>query len=100
MRNMNINIQQFSPYYSRYTPNFNGKYEVDTSTAISRNQVFTLGMLMNNFWIFDARSTFNRIRYNSVYGKATVNVNVDKEALFERILKMNNIKYTKLDQTV
>ena len=55
---------------------------------------------MNNFWIFDARSTFNRIRYNSVYGKATVNVNVDKEALFERILKMNNIKYTKLDQTV
>ncbi len=94
------NITGLASQKFQYLPNFKGKYEVDTSSAISRNQVFTLGMLMNNFWIFDARSTFNRIRYNSVYGKATVNVNVNKEALFERILKMNNIKYTKLDTNV
>lgn len=93
-----MNIQPFTPNYN--IPNFKGKYEIDTSTAVSRNQVFTLGMLMSNFWIMDSRNTFNRIRYNSVYGKATVNVNVTKEKIVEQILKNNNIQFKKLDQTV
>lgn len=92
-----MNIQPFTP---NYMPNFKGKYEIDTSTAVSRNQVFTLGMLMSNFWIMDSRNTFNRIRYNSVYGKAVVNVNVTKEKIVENILKNNNIQFRKLDQTV
>lgn len=92
-----MNIQPFTP---NYMPNFKGKYEIDTSTAVSRNQVFTLGMLMSNFWIMDSRNTFNRIRYNSVYGKAVVNVNVNKEKIVENILKNNNIQFKKLDQTV
>lgn len=92
-----MNIQPFTP---NYMPNFKGKYEIDTSTAVSRNQVFTLGMLMSNFWIMDSRNTFNRIRYNSVYGKAVVNVNVTKEKIVEKILKNNNIQFKKLDQTV
>ena len=97
---MKITPNTFSPQYKSFSPEFKGKYEVDTSTAVSRNQVFTLGMLMNNFWLFDARTTFNKIKYNSVYGKVTVNVNVDKEHIFERILKMNNIKYEKLNEVV
>lgn len=80
-----------------FTPQFKGKYEVDASTAISRNQVFTLGMLMSNFWIRDARLTCSQLRNNSIYGKAVLNVNVDKERIVERILNMNNIKYKKLD---
>lgn len=92
-----MNIQPFTP---NYMPAFKGKYEIDTSTAVSRNQVFTLGMLMSNFWIMDSRNTFNRIRYNSVYGKAVVNVNVTKEKIVENILKNNNIQFKKLDQTV
>lgn len=79
------------------SPQFKGKYEVDASTAISRNQVFTLGMLMSNFWIRDARVTCSQLRNNSVYGKVVFNVNVNKERIVENILKMNNIKYKKLD---
>ena len=78
-------------------PNFKGKYEVDGSTAISRNQVFTLGMLMSNFWIIQSRQTFNQFRNNSVYGKVVMNVQVNKEKIVENILKNNNIAYRKLD---
>ncbi len=78
-------------------PDFKGRYEVDASTAVSRNQVFTLGMLMSNFWIRESRQTFNRARNNSVYGKVILNVNVNKETIVERILKNNNIQFKKLD---
>lgn len=88
---LNINTSQ---------PNFKSKYEIDASTAISRNQVFTLGMLMNNFWVRDPRATFNRLKYNSVYGKTVIEVNVNKDKIVERILKKNNIQYKKLDTTV
>ncbi len=91
-----MNIQKLSPNVFN-SPHFKGKYEVDASTAISRNQVFTLGMLMSNFWIRDARLTCSQLRNNSIYGKAVLNVNVDKEHIVERILNMNNIKYKKLD---
>ena len=78
---------------SSYTPNFNARYQIDTSSAESRTQVFTLGMLMSNFWIRDARLTCSQLRNNSVYGKVTMNVNVNKEHIFEAILKNNNIKF-------
>ncbi|HIS37510.1 TPA: hypothetical protein IAC10_12970 [Candidatus Scatousia excrementigallinarum] len=91
-----MNIPKITSNYSS-NPQFRGKYEVDASTAVSRNQVFTLGMLMSNFWIRDARLTCSQLRNNSVYGKAILNVNVDKERIVENILKMNNIKFTKLD---
>ncbi|MBS6602932.1 MAG: hypothetical protein KH301_04145 [Brachyspira sp.] len=94
-----MNISKVSQNYA-YTPNFKGRYEVDASTAVSRNQVFTLGMLMSNFWIRDARFTCTQLRNNSVYGKAILNVNVDKERIVERILQLNNIKYRKLDTNV
>ncbi len=91
-----MNVQKIS--MNNYnTPAFKGKYEVDASTAIGRNQVFTLGMLMSNFWIRDARLTCSQLRNNSVYGKVTMNVNVNKEHIFEAILKNNNIKFKKLD---
>lgn len=79
---------------------FKSKYEIDASTAINRNQVFTLGMLMNNFWMRDSRATFNRLRYNSVYGKTVIEVNVNKDKIVEGILKRNNISYRKLDTSV
>ncbi len=91
-----MNVQRITPNYNN-VPVFKGKYEVDASTAIGRNQVFTLGMLMSNFWIRDARLTCSQLRNNSVYGKVTMNVNVNKEHIFEAILKNNNIKFKKLD---
>lgn len=90
-----MNIPKFTP--NNALPNFKGKYEVDATTAVSRNQVFTLGMLMSNFWIREARVTCNRLRNNSVYGKVILNVNVNKETIVERILKNNNIQFKKLD---
>lgn len=90
-----MNIQKISQNYNNTA--FKGKYEVDASSAIGRNQVFTLGMLMSNFWIRDARLTTTQLRNNSVYGKVTLNVNVNKEKIFESVLKNNNIKFKKLD---
>lgn len=89
-----MNVPKVNP---NYTPRFKGRYEVDGSTAVSRNQVFTLGMLMSNFWIMQSRVTFNQFRNNSVYGKVTMNVNVNKEKIVEKILKNNNIQFRKLD---
>jgi len=93
-----MNIPKLTANYN--LPYFKGKYEVDATSAVSRNQVFTLGMLMSNFWIRDARVTCNRLKNNSVYGKVTLNVNVNKEKIVERILKSNNIQFTKLDTNV
>lgn len=92
-----MNVPKVTPNY--YIPNFKGRYEVDGSTATSRNQVFTLGMLMSNFWIMQSRVTFNQFRNNSVYGKVIMNVHVNKEKIVENILKNNNIQFRKLDQS-
>lgn len=91
-----MNVPKVTPNYN--VPNFKGRYEVDGSTATSRNQVFTLGMLMSNFWIMQSRVTFNQFRNNSVYGKVIMNVHVNKEKIVENILKNNNIQFRKLDQ--
>lgn len=93
-----MNVPKVTPNYN-YTPNFRGRIEVDGSTATSRNQVFTLGMLMSNFWILQSRPTFNQFRNNSIYGKVVMNVHANKEQIVERILRNNNIQYRKLDQT-
>lgn len=90
-----MNISKITPNINQ--TNFKGRYEVDASTAVSRNQVFTLGMLMSNFWIRDARLTCSRLRNNSVYGNVILNVNVNKEKIVEQILKTNNIQFKKLD---
>lgn len=92
-----MNVPKVTQNYC--VPNFKGRYEVDGSTATSRNQVFTLGMLMSNFWIMQSRVTFNQFRNNSVYGKVIMNVHVNKEKIVENILKNNNIQFRKLDQS-
>ena len=41
---------------------FKSTYTVDTGSATSKQQIFTLGALMNNFWVNNAATTFNRIK--------------------------------------
>ena len=82
-----MKIQQYSPFNTGVS--FKSKYEIDASS---------LGMLMNNFWLTNPVGTFNQLKYNSVYGKAVLNVKVDKDNIVERILDRNNIKYKKLDK--
>lgn len=76
-------------------PSFKSVYTVDTGTATSRQQVLTLGMLMSNFWVYNPRPTFNRIRNTGVYGTVDINVKDYKDQIVERILNNNNIKFTK-----
>ena len=91
-----MKISRYSPYINSVP--FKSKYEIDASSAISRNQIFTLGMLMNNYWMTNPRGTFNQLKYNSVYGKVVINVKVDRDNIVESILKRNNIEYKKLDE--
>ena len=77
------------------SPNFKSTYTVDTSTATGRNQIFTLGALMNNFWINNAGSTFSRIRNTGVYGQIDINVKDYKDNSFESVMKYNGISYKK-----
>lgn len=79
-----------------YTPNFSARYQIDTSTAESRSQVFTLGMLMSNFWINDPRYTFTRIRNTNVFDTVEISTKDDRSHIVETILKNANIKYKKL----
>ena len=74
---------------------FKSTYSVDTSTAESRTQVFTLGALMNNFWINSPNSTFTKIRNSGLYETVDINVKDYKDDAFERVLKNNEISYTK-----
>lgn len=74
---------------------FKSTYSVDTSTAESRTQVFTLGALMNNFWINSPNSTFMKIRNSGLYETVDINVKDYKDDAFERVLKNNEISYTK-----
>mgnify|MGYP005765947893 CR=1 FL=1 len=81
---------------SSYTPNFNARYQIDTSSAESRTQVFTLGMLMSNFWIDNARYTFTRIRDTNVFDTVEINTKDNRGHIIETILKNANIKFKKL----
>ena len=74
---------------------FKSTYSVDTSSAESRTQIFTLGALMNNFWINSPNSTFMKIRSTGLYETVDINVKDYKDDAFERVLKNNGISYTK-----
>ncbi len=74
---------------------FKSTYSVDTSSAESRTQIFTLGALMNNFWINSPNSTFMKIRSTGLYEPVDINVKDYKDDAFERVLKNNEISYTK-----
>ena len=92
------NRQQDSVLQKRSQPSFKSLYEINGDTITSRQQVFTMGMLMSNFWIHDSRNTFYEIRRKYVSGKFTINVNDLKDQIVERILTNNNIKFKKLDK--
>ena len=77
------------------SPSFKSVYTVDTGSATSKQQIFTLGALMNNFWINNAGTTFNRIRSTGVYGKVDINVKDYKDNAFESVMKYNGISYQK-----
>lgn len=74
---------------------FKSTYSVDTSTVETRTQAFTLGALMNNFWINSPNSTFMKIRNSGLYEQVDINVKDYKDDAFERVLKNNEISYTK-----
>ncbi|CCY63934.1 unknown [Clostridium sp. CAG:967] len=76
-------------------PVFKSVYTVDTGSATSRQQVLTLGMLMSNFWVYNPRPTFNKIRNTGVYGTVDIDVKDYKDQIVERIFNNNNIKFTK-----
>lgn len=77
------------------SPSFKSTYTIDTGTAQSKTQIFTLGALMNNFWLNNAGAAFSRIRNTAVYGKIDVNVKDYKDNAFEAVLKNNGISYEK-----
>lgn len=78
-----------------YPCSFKSTYTVDTGTATSKSQIFTLGALMNNFWINNANLTFNKIRNTGVCSKVDINVKDHKDRAFEAVLKNNRISYEK-----
>ena len=78
-----------------YSQSFKRTYTGDTGTATSKSQIFTLGAMMNNFWINNANMAFNRIRNTGVYGKVDINVKDYKDRAFEAVLKNNRISYEK-----
>ncbi len=82
------------------SPSFKSVYTVDTGSAQSKTQIFVLGALMNNFWINNAGTTFNRIRSSAVYGKVDVSVKDYKDHAFESVLKNNGIAYEKKNSGV
>lgn len=102
MRINNINsIPRIIPHTEEQkkskSPSFKGEYEIDGNTIGSRQQVFTIGMLMSNFWIRDARNTFEDIKRKSVYGKFKIKVNDMRDPIVERILQNNQIVFQKVD---
>lgn len=78
-------------------PAFGSTYEINGDTILTRQQVFTMGMLMNNFWMQDARNTFHDIKLRQVYGKFNIRVNDARDQIVENILDYNRIEYKKLD---
>lgn len=78
-------------------PSFGSRYEINGDTILTRQQVFTMGMLMNNFWMHNARNTFMDIKYKHVYGRFTIQVNDARDHIVEKILENNRIEFKKLD---
>lgn len=95
-----VNNYTYTPSKSsnQNKPSFKSDYEVDTSTAYTRSQILTLGMLMNNFWLNNARYTFQQMRYSGVFGPVTFHVKDLRDNIFETIMKNNNISYKKNEQ--
>ncbi len=93
--NSNINITKKSTQ-----PSFKSDYNIDLSTAYTRSQVLTLGMMMNNFWVNNARYTFQEMKYSGVYGPVTFHVKDARDSIFEQIMKNQNISYKKVDNNV
>lgn len=81
-------------------PNFTSDYQVDLSTAYTRPQILTLGMMMNNFWINNARYTFQEMKYNGVYGPVVFHVKDTRDNIFEQVMQNQNISYKKIDNNV
>ena len=77
-------------------PSFKSQYEINGDSISSRQQVFTMGTMMNNFWIYDARNTFFDIKRKNVMGKFKIKVNDLKDKAFERVMENNRIEYKKL----
>lgn len=77
-------------------PAFTSQFEIDGTSASSRQQVFTLGMLMSNFWIQDSRNTFMDVKRKGVYGNFTIKVHDTRDSIVERILNNNTIYYKKI----
>lgn len=89
----NVNLQKRCK-----APTFRSQYEINGDSIVSRQQVFTLGTMMNNFWIYDARNTFFDIRQKNVMGKFKINVNDLKDPVFERVMNYARIEYKKLGE--
>lgn len=79
-------------------PSFGSEYEINGDTIVTRQQIFTMGMLMNNFWMYDAKNTFLNVKLKHVYGKFNIKVNDARDFIVERILDRNRIEYKKLDK--
>lgn len=100
IKNNSINTASGAISPKRRQPSFKSQYEINGDTISSRQQIFTLGMLMNNFWLQDARNTFYDIRRKYVTGKFRIKVNDLKDQTVERILTNNNIEFKKLGKTI
>ncbi|MDR1327283.1 MAG: hypothetical protein LBJ74_02620 [Heliobacteriaceae bacterium] len=82
-----------------YKPAFKSEYIVDCSTAISRQQLLTMGMLFSNFWMYRPRETFNQIKYNS-YGRHRISFKDGRDNIVEKILKDNSIGFQKVEKNI
>jgi len=90
-----MRINNISPCYNS-RPTFKSEYDVDFATAVSRQQIFTLGMMFNNFWMYNPRPTFNQVKYNT-YGQYRLRFKDNQDRIVEGILKENNIGFKKVE---
>lgn len=102
-----MKIDPISNSFKTFQPNaikksknssFGSEYEINGDSIVTRQQVFTMGMLMNNFWMYDARNTFFDVKLRHVYGKFNIKINDARDFIVERILERNRIEYKKLDK--
>jgi hypothetical protein len=93
MRINNIGQQ----YNTHKAPAFKSEYVIDCSSAVSRTQVLTLGMLCNNFWMYRPRETFNQIKYNT-YGQHRISFKDGRDNVVEKVLKENYINFEKVEK--
>lgn len=97
--NSTNNYSTYTPKTKFKQPSFTSEYEINGNSVASRQQVFTLGMLMSNFWIRDSRNTFYDIRRKNIMGKFNIYVNDMKDSVVERILQNNRIEFKKVDKS-